>query len=594
MTAPVQSRKSNRTGFRLKLWLSMMFVVAIITAVGLYVGQRKLAAEVTRDLEGQFQSELAVLHNVQEVRHAALAERCRALVRKPRIHAALEDNALDLLYPSAKDELRDVMEEVGRTPESAPALHAEFYRFLDLKGAMITPTNIADVGELRPMEESQLALQAVPREQQLGYLVRSAGPSNEAVAEIIAVPIISTETDEPIAALVLGFKPFAPAGQRPEQGMQSGIWVNGRLLLPLLAVSDRTSLGNEISRAVATPERRENSFPVQVDGLPHLLFYKRLNPGSLYPPAYEVCLFPLADLLARQRQVRWQILGAGALMLLVGFAVSHFFSARLSVPVEKLAVDSELNRAGRERAETALEQTSVELLRSVRFSADASHQLKTPVCVLRAGLEELLAQENLAPEVREELSELVHQTYRLTGVIDDLLLLSQMDAGRLQLAFAPVDLSRLIEAELDDLGAHPQALDLTIDADVPAALRVAGEKRYTTLIVRNLLENARKYNRTGGQIRVMARQNHEGVFLTIANTGRPIPPAAQEHIFERFHRGSAGENVRGHGLGLNIARDLARLHGGELQLVRSDESWTEFEVRFRLMEAALAPAPELA
>ncbi|HEX7576943.1 MAG TPA: HAMP domain-containing sensor histidine kinase, partial [Verrucomicrobiae bacterium] len=342
------------------------------------------------------------------------------------------------------------------------------------------------------------------------------------------------------------------------------------------------------------PAIGEGSLRVPVGEAAHLLFYKRLNPDSLYPPAYEVCLFPLADLEARQRQLRWQILGAGVLMLLIGFAASNFLSARLSVPVEKLAVDSEVNRTQRERAEIALEQTHVELQRSARFSADASHQLKTPVTVLRAGLDELLARENLAPEVREEISQLVHQTYRLTSVIEDLLLLSRMDAGRLQLNFTAVDLSQLIAGELDDLGAQPDALEIAVEPDCPTALQISGEKRYTTMIVRNLLENARKYNRPGGRIRVTARVEGNWAVLTIGNTGRTILPAAQEHIFERFHRGSVGENVPGHGLGLNLARELARLHSGDLRLLVSNDGWTEFEVRFRLAKTPSVPAPHLA
>ena len=88
----------------------------------------------------------------------------------------------------------------------------------------------------------------------------------------------------------------------------------------------------------------------------------------------------------------------------------------------------------------------------------------------------------------------------------------------------------------------------------------------------------------------MAARVEGGVaLLTIGNTGRGIAPAAQAHIFERFHRGAMGENVPGYGLGLNLARELARLHQGDLRLVRSDESWTEFEVTFRI--AAPAPAP---
>jgi signal transduction histidine kinase len=329
-------------------------------------------------------------------------------------------------------------------------------------------------------------------------------------------------------------------------------------------------------RAVAAPVR------VDLAGVPHLLFSKRLNPGSLYPATYEVCVFPLTDLLARQRALRWQILGAGALVFLVGLAASHFISVRLSAPVERLAVDSEENRTRRARAEAALEQTNEELQRAARFSADASHQLKTPVTVLRAGLEELLAREHLAPDECQQLSALVHQTYRLSSVIEDLLLLSRMDAGRLKLDFAPVDLSQLIEASLDDLGAVPDAPELNVETDFPATLSIAGEKRYTSVILQNLLENARKYNRPGGQVRVTARTEGAAVNLIVANTGRPIPVAAQAHIFERFHRGGMGENVPGYGLGLNLARELARLHGGDLRLARSDETWTEFEVRFRL------------
>ncbi len=122
----------------------------------------------------------------------------------------------------------------------------------------------------------------------------------------------------------------------------------------------------------------------------------------------------------------------------------------------------------------------------------------------------------------------------------------------------------------------------------PLNLRIAGERRFITLIVQNLLENARKYNRPGGSICVSAREEGEYVILSVENTGRPIPVAGREHIFERFHRGVVGENIPGHGLGLNLARELARLHGGDLRLVRSDDEWTEFEVRFRVAKAPAA------
>ncbi|HEY1109836.1 MAG TPA: HAMP domain-containing sensor histidine kinase, partial [Opitutaceae bacterium] len=229
--------------------------------------------------------------------------------------------------------------------------------------------------------------------------------------------------------------------------------------------------------------------------------------------------------------------------------------------------------------------------RSARFSADASHQLKTPVTVLRAGLEELLRNEKLSPEECVQVSALIHQTYRLSSLIEDLLLLSRMDSGRLKLALGAVNLSRLIEASLDDLSALPDDLELEVEVDFPPDLHILGEKRYTAIILQNLLENAHKYNRKGGFIRLMARMENDVVRVFVTNSGRPIAAATQEHIFERFHRAGVAENIPGYGLGLNLARELTRLHQGDLRLVRSDEASTKFEVSFRLAAVAEGAQP---
>ena len=584
MSFPRDARKSGVVRFRTRLLAAMMLVVSALTAVVLYFAQRNVAMQTERDLQREFQGELAALHNAQEVRQAALVERCRAFLGKARIHAALEDNALDLLYLSAQDELRDVM-DIEDEKSAGPAsysLHARFYRFLDTAGALIKPPNAKQVGALRPEEESQLTLPRVPDRQQIGYLFRKEEDSSETVDEVIAMPIHSKETGRVIAAIVLGFKPVEFNGRRMGADINRGIWLNGRLHLPRMPERAQAAVGHEVFQAITTRDIGESSFEIRIDGAKHLLFYKRLNPESLFPPAYEVCIYPLSGLLARQRELRWQVLAAGAVLFLAGLGASHFISRRLSRPVEKLAVDSAEDRAKRKRAEAALESTSAELQRAARFSADASHQLKTPVTVLRAGLDELLARERLTPEAREEISALIHQTFRITSIIEDLLLLSRMDAGRLQLEFSPVNLTLLIEAWLDDHDACPDGLDLKIETQLPAALHIEGEKRYTTLILQNLLENARKYNLPGGRIRIAARTEGDLVFLTIGNSSRPIAPTAREQIFERFHRGSIGENVPGYGLGLNLARELARIHGGDLRLCRAENEWTEFEVRFRL------------
>lgn len=167
--------------------------------------------------------------------------------------------------------------------------------------------------------------------------------------------------------------------------------------------------------------------------------------------------------------------------MVIGLFASQLIASRFAVPVEKLAVRSEQDRAQRQRVEAALETTSGELQRSARFSADASHQLKTPVTVLRAGIDELLAREDFSPEVYDQLSALLHQTYRITNVVDDLLLLSRMDAGRLQIQFGTVNLSQAIDEWIDDLSAVPDDLDLQLDTNFSVrSFRRGGEALHHT------------------------------------------------------------------------------------------------------------------
>ena len=216
---------------------------------------------------------------------------------------------------------------------------------------------------------------------------------------------------------------------------------------------------------------------------------------------------------------------------------------------------------------------------AARFSADASHQLKTPLAVLRAGLDNLRAHSALTPDVRSEVDALLKQTRRLTTLTEDLLLLAQIDAGRLRLEAVQIDLAEIARAALDDLEAIAPARSITVECDIPDALAALGDARRVGVILQNLAENAVKYAGENGRIRLVCNCADAAATVSVANTGLGIPGESRARLFERFYRAGTGEDVSGHGLGLSIARALARAQGGDVTLVRSDGEWTEFQLR---------------
>jgi signal transduction histidine kinase len=227
-----------------------------------------------------------------------------------------------------------------------------------------------------------------------------------------------------------------------------------------------------------------------------------------------------------------------------------------------------------ERLERSFEQAA-------RFSADASHQLKTPIAILRAGIEEVVEEPGVSNDQHNRLAELLQQTRRLNSVADNLLLLSRADAGRLRLRETTFDLRNVIEGSLDDARVLGEKSGLTVEADLPDSLPMIGDREMVSLALQNLIENAVKYNRPGGRICVSAADTGEQVEICVGNTGRCIPDERARHIFERFYRARGDEQTPGHGLGLSIARELAIAHNGDLCLSQSKDDWTEFCLRLK-------------
>ncbi|HZR05441.1 MAG TPA: ATP-binding protein [Candidatus Udaeobacter sp.] len=213
-----------------------------------------------------------------------------------------------------------------------------------------------------------------------------------------------------------------------------------------------------------------------------------------------------------------------------------------------------------------------------RFTSDASHELKMPLALMRAEVEMALESLGLAPAQRELLSDLLEQCTQLSQIVDGLLFLSRADDRLLALEQTSVNLVAMVRELIEDAEILAAQSTVSLECNLPAELVVPGDLRLLRRAVMNLIDNAIKYNVPDGSVVLSASLNGANALLNVGNTGAGVPPNSQDQIFHRFYRGDPSHNqeISGHGLGLSIAREIARAHGGDVTLVKSDSRWTEF------------------
>jgi len=251
---------------------------------------------------------------------------------------------------------------------------------------------------------------------------------------------------------------------------------------------------------------------------------------------------------------------------------------RLAVPMAR----DELSRL----AET-VNQMMTRLERSFaalrRFTADASHELKTPLTVVRAGVERAITRPGVAPETLAPLEETLQEVNRMTELLDSLLTLARADEGRADLHREPVDLREIIEeaGETGELLAEHAGVGIDIRLP-PQPLVVPVDRSRLRQLALNLIENAVKYTPRGGQVSVeLAGDNGRAVF-TVADTGIGIAPGDLPHVFDRFWRADSARTRTseraGTGLGLAICKWIAEAHGGTIEVQSRPGRGTTFTV----------------
>lgn len=225
-----------------------------------------------------------------------------------------------------------------------------------------------------------------------------------------------------------------------------------------------------------------------------------------------------------------------------------------------------------------LERLERSFRQATRFSADAAHELKTPLAILQAQVERALQRAADHSPEQQEYAEQLDEIQRLKTILGKLLLLSQADAGQLPLSRNRFNVAEMVRSSAED--AHLLAPDRRISVQAPDNLTVDGDAPLLNQAIENLVSNAVKFGEKGGVIEMTLAHHGSEAAFTILNTGQPIPAADRERLFERFYRAdkSRSREIEGTGLGLSLAREIARAHGGNLLLEQSDEAGTVFRL----------------
>jgi two-component system phosphate regulon sensor histidine kinase PhoR len=228
------------------------------------------------------------------------------------------------------------------------------------------------------------------------------------------------------------------------------------------------------------------------------------------------------------------------------------------------------------------ELTRLRQLEAIRqeFVANVSHELRTPLSLIKSATETLIDGGKNDPAALTRFLEIIDKhANRLTLLIDDLLLLSTLESGRIQLKLQPVPLRAAAQEAIEDVGPRARERRVRFENSVPADLSARADPERLRQVISNLLDNAVKYGRPEGEVVVGGRRLENGfVQLVVRDDGPGVPADAQARIFERFYRVDRARSREqgGTGLGLSIVKHVVQAHGGEVRVASEPGAGSEF------------------
>jgi two-component system OmpR family sensor kinase len=199
-----------------------------------------------------------------------------------------------------------------------------------------------------------------------------------------------------------------------------------------------------------------------------------------------------------------------------------------------------------------------------QFMEDISHELKTPLSVLKGELEVTLKRIRSTQEYETALMSSLEEVNRIAGIVENLLTLARFDAKTTTMQVKPLDLNLLIKDSVEAIQVLAIQKDIALEYNSAHTVEIVADKYQLKRLLLNILDNAIKYTPPGGKILIDLRQQKDSADIDIADTGVGIPESELPHIFDRFYRVDKSRSSAGFGLGLSIAQSIAMAHGGKI------------------------------
>ncbi|MFD0617837.1 sensor histidine kinase [Paenibacillus sp. GCM10027629] len=249
------------------------------------------------------------------------------------------------------------------------------------------------------------------------------------------------------------------------------------------------------------------------------------------------------------------LISIGLVMLVVIFLVSRYFANRAIVPIAEAWA------------------------RQKQFVADASHELKTPLMIMKANYDVLMANETETIESQHKwLSYMKTGTDRMAKLVNDMLTLTRMDEANIELCKREFNLSQAIRTVTESMDGILNDKGITLLRDIEPSIVIESDEERIKQLVTILFDNAVKYTNSGGQIELTLSKTKKQVKFVIKNSGKGILQADLPKVFDRFYRGdpSRATKTEGHGLGLSIAKSIVHLLDGSIHVTSVENEWTSF------------------